>query len=137
MKNKVAVITGASSGIGRATAKRFAEEGATVIAIGRNEVELSLLRDETREFEGTVKVHLADVLEHFQIDRVLSETIQHSGQIDVLVNAAGVIQSGDVETTTLDEFDRMMNINVRSVLNLIQKCIPHREQTRESLMFPA
>ncbi len=134
MKNKVAVITGASSGIGRATAKLFAKVGATVVAIGRNEVELSALRDEAREFEGTIKVHLADVLEHSQVDRILSETIQHSGQIDVLVNAAGVIKTGDIENTTLDEFDRMMNINVRSVLNLMQKCIPHLEQTKGNIV---
>lgn len=134
MKDKVVVITGASSGIGRAAAGLFAENGATVVAIGRNEGELSLLRDETREFAGSVKVQLADVLEHSQIDRVLSETIQHFGQIDVLVNAAGIIKSGDIENTSLDEFDRMMNINVRSVLNLMQKCIPHLEQTKGNIV---
>lgn len=134
MKNKVALITGASSGIGRATAKLFAEKGATVVAIGRNESELSLLRDETRDFEGSLKVHLADVLEHTQIDRILSQTIQHSGQIDVLVNAAGVIKSGDIENTSLDEFDGMININVRSVFYLMQKCIPFLEQTKGNIV---
>lgn len=134
MKDKVAVITGASSGIGRAAAEIFAGNGATVIAVGRNENELTQLRQETRDFDGAVKTHMADVLENSQIDRLLSETVQHFGRIDVLVNAAGVIKSGSIEATTLDEWDRMMNINARSVFYLMQKCVPHLEATKGNIV---
>ncbi len=134
MNNKVALITGASSGIGRATAKLFASSGWTVVAVGRNEQDLQSLREECLEFGGTIKVQLADVLENTQIDRVVSGTIQTFGQIDVLVNSAGVIKSGSISELSIDDFDRMMNINVRSVLNLIQKCIPHLESTKGNIV---
>lgn len=129
MKNKVAIVTGASSGIGKATAVRFAEEGATVVAVGRNEAGFAELREEVRDLEGTVRVHLADLTEQSQIDRLVSETVQHCGQIDVLVNAAGIIRSGTLVDTPLDELDKLMNINVRSVYYLMQKVIPFLEKT--------
>lgn len=127
MKDKVALITGASSGIGRATALAFAQNGSSVVAVGRSDSELGSLRDETRDFEGSIKTHLADVLEITQVDRLVSETVEHFGQIDVLVNSAGIIKNGSIEDTTLDEWDKMMNINLRSVFYIMQKCVPHLE----------
>jgi NAD(P)-dependent dehydrogenase (short-subunit alcohol dehydrogenase family) len=134
MDQKVAVVTGASSGIGRATALLFAQSGFNVVAVGRNEGELSALRDEAREAAGTIRIHLADVTEHSQMDRLVSETIQHLERIDVLVNAAGIIKNGSIENTTLDEWDKMMDINVRSVFNLMQKCVPHLQKTKGSVV---
>lgn len=134
MKNKVAIVTGASSGIGKATAVRFAEEGATVVAVGRNEAGFAELREEVRDLEGTVRVHLADLTEQSQIDRLVSETVQHCGQIDVLVNAAGIIRSGTLAETPVDELDKLMNINVRSVYYLMQKVIPFLEKTSGNIV---
>ena len=133
-QQKVAIVTGASSGIGRATALKLAGEGITVSAVGRNEGELANLREQGRDLPGTIKTFLADVLEPTQIDRVLIETIDHSGQIDVLVNAAGVIRNGTIENTTLDEWDKMLNINLRAVFALMQKCIPHLERTKGNIV---
>lgn len=134
MVQKVALITGASSGIGRASALLFAQNGYTVVAVGRNEAELSALRDDAREAAGLVRPHMADVTEHSQVDRLVSETIQHAGQIDVLVNAAGIIKNGTIENTTMDDWDRMMDINVRSTFNLMQKCIPHLQKTKGNIV---
>jgi NAD(P)-dependent dehydrogenase (short-subunit alcohol dehydrogenase family) len=134
MKGKVVVVTGASSGIGRASAVTFVANGSTVIAVGRNENELNALRDETRGPEGSIRVHLADITETSQVDRVISETIQHFGRIDVLVNAAGILMSGSIENTNLDDWDKMMNINLRSVLYISQKCIPHLEATKGNIV---
>ncbi len=134
MKGKVAIITGASSGIGRACSTVFAECGTTVVAVGRNEAALSELRDETREFDGMVRPHLADVTETSQIDRLISETVQHFGQIDVLVNAAGILKPGNIEKTTLDEWDKMMNVNVRSIFYLMQNCVPHLETVKGNIV---
>ena len=77
---------------------------------------------------------MADVTEHSQVDRLVSETIQHAGQIDVLVNAAGIIKNGTIENTTMDDWDRMMDINVRSTFNLMQKCIPHLQKTKGNIV---
>lgn len=134
MEGKIAIITGASSGIGRASAIEFITNGATVIGVGRNESDLGRLRDETRELSGTLRTHLADVTEHSQVDRLISETVEHYGRIDVLINAAGIIKSGNIESTTLDEWDKMMDINVRSVFNLMQKCLPFLEASKGNIV---
>jgi NAD(P)-dependent dehydrogenase (short-subunit alcohol dehydrogenase family) len=125
MKERVALVTGASSGIGRATSLKLAREGAVVIAIGRNQHELGGLRDEAHQFDGVIKPHLAEVTETSQIDRLITETIENHGRIDILINAAGIIKNGSIEDTTLDDWDKMMNINLRSMFYLTQKCVPH------------
>lgn len=134
MEVKVALVTGASSGIGRATVLALAESGFNIVAVGRNENDLGSLRDEARDLSGSVRIHLADITEGSQVDRLVSETIQHMGQLDVLVNAAGIIKSGSIEDTTLDDWDKIMTINVKSMLNLIQKCIPHLEKTKGNIV---
>jgi NAD(P)-dependent dehydrogenase (short-subunit alcohol dehydrogenase family) len=123
MSDKVAVVTGASSGIGQASAKIFAENGYSVVAVGRNEKELAAI---VRSHKSTtVKIQLADVTQLSQLDRVVNETVDHLGRIDVLVNAAGIIGNGTIETTKLDDWDKMMSVNLRSVFALSQRCVPH------------
>jgi NAD(P)-dependent dehydrogenase (short-subunit alcohol dehydrogenase family) len=134
MQGKVCLITGASSGIGRAASLVFAENGAQVVALGRNEKELMTLRDEAQTFDGTVKVQLADVLETTQVEKIINETIENFGQIDVLVNAAGIILNGSIENTPLEDWDKMMNINLRAVFYLMQKCVPYLEQTKGNIV---
>ncbi|MBV6495205.1 MAG: SDR family oxidoreductase [Acidobacteria bacterium ACB1] len=134
MKNKVAIVTGASSGIGRATARLFAENGATVVGVGRNEKELYAVRDELKDAAGSIRPHLGDVLEISQLDRIVSETVDSFGQIDILVNAAGILKGGSIEDTSLSDWDKQMNLNVRSVFYLMQKCIPHLEATKGSIV---
>lgn len=134
MKNKVAIVTGASSGIGRATARLFAENGATVVGVGRNEKELYAVRDELKDAAGSIRPHLGDVLEISQLDRIVSETVDSFGQIDILVNAAGVLKGGSIENTSLSDWDKQMNLNVRAVFYLMQKCTPHLEATKGSIV---
>ena len=134
MSSKVAVVTGASSGIGRATAKIFADNGYTVAAVGRNEKELLALRKTVSSKNGSIKIQLADVTELSQLDRIVTETIDNFGRIDVLVNSAGIIMNGSIENTTLDDWDKMMNINLRSVFVLSQKCVPHLEETKGNIV---
>lgn len=134
MQGKVAIISGASSGIGRATAFQFAQKGSTVVALGRNEKELVVLRDSIVSKKGSIKIHLADITEISQLERMVSETIQNYGQIDVLVNAAGIIRNGTIENTTLDDWDKVMNVNLRSMLILTQMCIPYLELTKGNVV---
>lgn len=134
MNSKVALITGASSGIGRATALLFAFNGSDVVAVGRNESELNSLKDEAKDHPGTVRIHLADVTELTQVDRLVTETVENFGQIDVLVNSAGIIRSGSLEATTLDDWDKMLNVNLRSVFYLMQNCLPHLESSNGNIV---
>jgi NAD(P)-dependent dehydrogenase (short-subunit alcohol dehydrogenase family) len=134
MTGKVVIVTGASSGIGRATAVLFARQGAQVIAVGRNQKELSATRDEAQGGDGTIKVHLADIRENSQVERLVNDTVQSFGQIDVLVNSAGIIMNGSIESTTLDDWDKMFDINLRSLFFLTQKCVPHLEKTKGNIV---
>jgi NAD(P)-dependent dehydrogenase (short-subunit alcohol dehydrogenase family) len=134
MQGKVCLITGASSGIGRAVARLFGENDARVVALGRNERELKSLREEVQTTGGTLKIQLADVLEATQIEKVVNETIETFGQIDVLVNAAGIILNGSIENTALEDWDKMMNINLRAVFSIMQKCVPHLEKTKGNVV---
>jgi NAD(P)-dependent dehydrogenase (short-subunit alcohol dehydrogenase family) len=134
MNDNVAVVTGASSGIGRATALLFAKNGWSVVAFGRNENELNALRDDSRDTDGTIRIHLGDITETSQVDRLVSDTIDNLGRIDALINAAGIIKSGNIEDTTLDDWDKMMNVNIRSAFYLMQKCIPHLAATKGNVV---
>jgi len=129
MKDKVVIITGASSGIGRATAHLFAKKGSKVIAVGRNEKELNALRDEVE-----IKVQLADVREVTQVEKLVTDTADAFGKIDVLVNAAGIIMNGSIADTNLDDWDKMMNVNLRAVFFMMQKCVPHLEKTKGNIV---
>jgi NAD(P)-dependent dehydrogenase (short-subunit alcohol dehydrogenase family) len=134
MQDKVVIITGASSGIGRATAQLFAENGARVVAVGRNEKDLNALRDEVQPKNGSFKIQLADVRQTTQAERVITDASETFGQIDVLVNGAGIILNGTIENTTLDDWDKMMNINLRAVFYMMQKCVPHLEKTKGNVV---
>jgi NAD(P)-dependent dehydrogenase (short-subunit alcohol dehydrogenase family) len=134
MQDKVVIVTGASSGIGRATALQFAEEGSKVVAVGRNEKDLKSLVRKAVSLKGSIKAHLADVTEVSQIDRIISETIDTCGKINILVNSAGVIKNGSVETTTLEDWDKMLNVNLRSIFALTQKCIQYLEETKGNIV---
>jgi NAD(P)-dependent dehydrogenase (short-subunit alcohol dehydrogenase family) len=117
-ENRVAVVTGATSGIGRATALGMASEGATVAALGRNADALAEL-----EAEG-LGTYQADLTSEEETRQAVERIIQDQGGVDVLVNAAGIIASGNIENTTLSDYDAMMNVNVRSVFHLMQLCLP-------------
>lgn len=134
MQDKVVLVTGASSGIGRAAALLFAKNKATVVAVGRNEGELVGLGGELKKGSGTIKPQLADLTEQSQLDRIVNDTKDKFGKIDVLVNSAGIIQMGSIETTTLDDWDKLMQINLRSVFQLTQMCVPHLAETKGNIV---
>jgi NAD(P)-dependent dehydrogenase (short-subunit alcohol dehydrogenase family) len=134
LTDKAAIVTGATSGIGRATARLFVQNRAKVVAVGRNETELLRLRDETRDELGELHVELADVTELSQVDRCVSQTIDKFGRLDILVNAAGIIKNGNIADTTLDEWDKMLGINLRSVFYMMQKCVPFLEASKGNIV---
>lgn len=125
MKNKVALITGASSGIGRAAAIKFASEGARVAIVARHADKLNEVTAEIRAQGGKCKTIVADVTKETDIERVVDETIAAFGGIDVLVNAAGIIANGTIENTRLEDWDYMFRVNVRGPFYLIQCAMPY------------
>ena len=129
MQKKVAVITGGSSGIGRASAAVFAQNGFDVVAVGRDQARLDELIDEVKPGAGSIHPHIADVTDSSQVESLVARTIEDLGQIDVLVNAAGIIKNGSIQNTSLDDWDTMLNINLRSMFYLMQCAVPHLEKT--------
>jgi len=125
LKNKATLITGASSGIGRATAVKFAQEGARVAIVARRGDVLAEVAEEIRAAGGTSYSIAADVTLPAEIERIVSETAGYFGGIDVLVNAAGIIGTGNIETTKLADWEYMFDINARAPFYLMQRAMPH------------
>src|SRR5438105_12955550 len=125
LNGMAALVTGATSGIGRATALRFAEAGARVALVGRSAEGLSEVAEQIKASDGEAVEIRADVMVEEDARRAVAEAVEHLGGLDVLVNAAGIISNGTIETTTLDDWDAMMNVNLRSVFQLLQLSAPH------------
>jgi NAD(P)-dependent dehydrogenase (short-subunit alcohol dehydrogenase family) len=119
-REKVAFVTGASSGIGRACALRFGAEGASVFAMARREGRL----------KGTFdRYAVADVREEEQVRAAVESCIAAFGRIDYLINAAGVIGSGGVLDTPPEEWERIFSINVDGVYTVTRHVAPHLTKT--------
>src|SRR5262249_32908848 len=115
---KVAIVTGSTSGIGMATTRKFAEQGGKVAAAGRKKDGLSKIAG------PNVRTYAVDLLDEPETAAFVQNVLNDFGQIDVLVNAAGIIANGTIENTSLSDYDLMMNINVRSVFQLTQLALP-------------
>jgi NAD(P)-dependent dehydrogenase (short-subunit alcohol dehydrogenase family) len=131
---KVVLITGATSGIGHATALRFAQGGASVAVVGRNEQALREVSQEIEKSSSNVLAISADISGENETRRVVDQTIKRFGGIDVLVNAAGHISSGAIEDTTLNAWDAMMNVNLRAVFQLMQQALPSLIERRGNIV---
>ncbi|KAK9693370.1 hypothetical protein QE152_g34243 [Popillia japonica] len=132
-KNKVVLITGASSGIGAATAKHFSTLGASLSLTGRNVENLNKIAEQCA---GEVKplLIIADMTKESDVESIIKKTIEHFGRLDVLVNNAGVIETGGIENTSLEQYDRIFNTNVRSVYHLTMLAVPHLEKAKGNIV---
>jgi len=117
-EGKVAIVTGATSGIGMATVRGFAEQGGRVAAVGRRKDALAKLES------AKIKTYSADLTSEKETAGLIRAVLKDFDGIDVLVNAAGIIANGTIENTTLADYDLMMNINVRSLFQLTQLALP-------------
>lgn len=124
LQNKVIVITGASSGIGEATAKRLAKAGAITILTARREDELHKLRDDIIKEGGTAMVVTGDVTNKDDWKDLVDRTLKEYGQIDVLINNAGLMPLSYVEKLKTDEWEQMIDVNIKGVLNGVAAVLP-------------
>jgi NAD(P)-dependent dehydrogenase (short-subunit alcohol dehydrogenase family) len=132
--NKVAFVTGATSGIGRACAVAFAAAGAKVVCVGRKADALRDVENNIRELGSEPLTIEADLASEPEAERTVRRAIDVFGGIDVLVNAAGHITNGTVENTSLAAWDDMMNVNVRAVFQLMQKALPSLIERRGNIV---
>ena len=126
----IAIVTGASSGIGRATAVRLAKDNIKTVITARDETALQVSAQSVEKAGGKALCIPADLTDGDAIKRIVEETVSHFGRLDILVNAAGIIGSGTIENTTLEAYDSMMNINLRAVFVMMQAAVPYLIKTR-------
>jgi len=121
---RVALVTGATSGIGRACALRLAADGFAVVVGGRNEGRATTVVDEIVATGGTASTALGDVADPAYGDAAVATAVADHGRLDVLVNAAGVITRADAEGTSDDEWHRVMSTNVDGVFRTSRAAVP-------------
>lgn len=124
LKDKVVIITGASSGIGKATAMKLAGEGALVVLCARSEDVLKKLRDNIENNGGKALVVKMDVTKHADFENVISQTVDEYGSIDVLINNAGLMPLSFVEKLKTDEWEKMVDVNIKGVFNGVAAVLP-------------
>lgn len=137
LSGKVALITGASSGIGAATAILFTKLGASVSLTGRNLENLKKTADSCVQVEDGQKAPLliqADLTKESDTATLVEKTIKEFGRLDILVNNAGVLEMGTIENSSLEQYDRVMNVNMRSVYQLTMLATPELVKTKGSIV---
>jgi NAD(P)-dependent dehydrogenase (short-subunit alcohol dehydrogenase family) len=128
------IVTGATSGIGRAAALRFARAGASVLAVGRDDSALTGVASEIASEGGQAAVLRADVTDATAPDRIVAAALERFGGLTTVVNAAGIIGSGSVESTRDDEWDTMMDINARAPFRLMRAAVPALTAARGAIV---
>lgn len=125
LKDKVALITGASGGIGEAIAREFAKAGAVVVLTGRDKVKLDAL---AHDIGGIVIT--ADLNQDCAAEKLVADTIDAAGKIDILVNNAGLTRDGLLMRMTDEGFDEVINVNLRAPFKLCRACVTHMMKNR-------
>lgn len=128
------VVTGASSGIGRATALRFAHEGASVVAVGRKAQALDEVAQELRGTAGACHTLEADVTAAGAPDAIVAAAVAAFGGITTIVNAAGIIATGTIENTNDQAWNEMLDVNLRAPFRLMRAAIAHLKRSKGSIV---
>ncbi|XP_071486511.1 3-oxoacyl-[acyl-carrier-protein] reductase FabG-like [Diadema setosum] len=135
LAGKVAIITGASSGIGAATSVLFSKLGAKLALSGRNADNLKETSDSCKECcQEEPLIVVGDVTAEGSRRDLIDRTVDKFGKIDILINNAGILTTGNIENTTLEAYDNIMDTNVRSVFHLTALAVPHLIQTKGSIV---
>ena len=121
LKDKTAVITGGGSGIGLATARVFNQEGAKIVLFGRRKEKLEKAVD---DLNGSAIFVQGDMTNNDDLDKLIKETLHHFKGIDILVNNAGLFNGAPLHEISDSEWDKMMDINIRSVFQLTRRVLP-------------
>lgn len=130
IQNKVVIITGASSGLGEATAKRLAASGAKLMLAARREDRLKELVAVITKSGGTATYRVTDVVNRAQVQTLAKETLTTYGRIDVLINNAGLMPLSPLDQVKVEEWDQMIDVNIKGVLYGIAAVLPIMRQQK-------
>lgn len=130
IKDKVVVITGASSGMGEAASKHLSALGATVVLGARRAERIEKLAKEINDNGGKAFAIVVDVTQREQVKKMVDATVEQFGRVDVLLNNAGIMPLSLVESLHVDEWDKMIDVNLKGVLNGIAAVLPHMKEQK-------
>jgi NADP-dependent 3-hydroxy acid dehydrogenase YdfG len=130
IKGKVVVITGASSGLGEATARHLSAQGAIVVLGARRIDRLKSLADELTADGGKALAIAIDVTQCDQVKKLVDAAVQTYGRIDVMINNAGLMPSSPLERLKIEDWDRMIDVNIKGVLYGIAAALPYMKQQK-------
>src|SRR5688572_20508657 len=117
INSKVIVITGASSGLGEAAAKHLSQLGATVVLGARRADKIVKLAKEIRDKGGKALAITADVTKRDQVKNLVDSAVKEFGRVDVILNNAGIMPLSPMDRLNVDEWDNMIDVNIKGVLN--------------------
>ena len=135
LRTRTAVVTGASSGIGRAVALRLAQEGAFLHLVGRDETRLKETAQAAREAGGEADVHTADFEREEDIGALAEQLEKEVRAVDILVHSAGVVSLGPLADAPLEDLDWHYLVNVRAPYSLTQKLLPLLQRAKGQIVF--
>jgi len=130
IEGKVVVITGASSGMGEAAARHLAVQGASVVLGARRIERLQSLADELTNQGGKALAVETDVTDPNQVQRLVDEAVQTYGRVDVIINNAGLMPHSPLERLKIDDWNRMIDVNIKGVLYGIAAVIPYMKEQK-------
>jgi NADP-dependent 3-hydroxy acid dehydrogenase YdfG len=130
IKDKIVVVTGASSGLGEATARLLSTQGATVVLGARRADRLQSLAKDLEARGGKALALETDVTRREQVKALVDLAVQTYGRIDVMINNAGLMPQAPLEQLKIDEWDRMIDVNIKGVLYGIAAALPHMQRQK-------
>lgn len=130
LTGKVVIVTGASSGLGADAARAYAEYGASVALLARRKDKLDHVVKEIEDKGGKALAVQCDVSDEESIKSAVEEVMSHFGQIDILLNNAGVATGGSVENISVEAWDKVMDINVKGIFLMSKYVVPHMRERK-------
>ncbi len=130
LKDKIAFVTGASRGIGRAIALTLAQAGAKVIAVARNEEKLNELAEQAQELTGEIIAKPLDISDSSALTAAIDETVEKYEKIDILVNNAGITRDGLLMSMEDEQFDEVINVNLKSAFVAMRSAVKYMIRQR-------
>ncbi|RKQ33897.1 SDR family oxidoreductase [Oceanobacillus halophilus] len=130
-KNKTIVITGASSGIGEATAEKFVHEGYNVVLAARRKDKIQAILDRLSQYNGNVKIKVTDVTSQKEVQELIDFTIKEFQQVDILFNNTGLMPLSFMKNRKVDEWEKMIDVNIKGVLYGVNAVLPYMMERNE------